>query len=208
MRKQEEIKLDIEYINIRRAYSSSITSFAVSFFAIIIGMTLLNNKELNYIVGVMTAFCVLQFISLIVIKTLIKRDEFDSFKIVSSAYYICTIMFITFFAINLMKYVNSEIALFGVALYLIFIPVMERRLRLVNVLVQLLVGIISCIALRMDVKFIAEIIVIEIVTYFVADYYNNIEIKNRKIASKLKRKTDSSEHDEQRRYGLIVNDIR
>lgn len=195
MKKQEEIKLDIEYINIRRAYSSSITAFAVSLFAGIIGITLLSNKEFNYIVSVMATFCVLQFVSLIVIKTLIKRDEFDNFKIVSSAYYICTIMFITFFAINFMKYLNSEIVMFGVALYLIFIPIMESRLRLINVIVQLLVGIITCIALRMDVKFIAEIVAIETVTYFVADYYHNIEIKNRKIANKLKRKTDSSEHD-------------
>ena len=127
MKKQEEIKLDIEYINIRRAYSSSITAFAVSLFAGIIGITLLSNKEFNYIVSVMATFCVLQFVSLIVIKTLIKRDEFDNFKIVSSAYYICTIMFITFFAINFMKYLNSEIVMFGVALYLIFIPIMERR---------------------------------------------------------------------------------
>lgn len=196
-RKEKSSRKNIELVNMKRAIKSSFI------LAVLVPFVILTYSLTDWYDSILKiAFCVgaiileiIQISYCIVLYIQVKNDEFESFRILYMSYYVITIMLLMLASGSDMKVFHSEILYIIACAYFIFVPVVNEKDRLIIIMVMSVIMVTMVLVFRMNVRFVVDVCLMQILTMIVSRYQHNINFRHEKMNISLKRKTDYSEHD-------------
>lgn len=195
--KNADFYKNISYINMKKAYVSSIVSCLLLPVLAFVTLAFLG-KNVSFKTPIIVCYILAELVQicyLFLIRMEIKNDEFDSFKKTYLSYYGLTIAFMMIFAGVNMHIFDSVVVYVCACLYFIFVPVVEEKERLAFVGGMTAIMVVLIAALQLHIHCVADVCLIQIGIVFLSGYQHNSVVKRENTNNKLKKKTDNSEHD-------------
>lgn len=193
----ERFNRNILELNIKRAFTSTVV-LAVVLPVIFVAALVCrwDNDTLRSLFVIGTAILeAIQFIFMVVIRFQCARDEFDTYRVIYLVYYAVTITFLMLGAGCDMEAFGSELLYFSACMYLVFVPVFTETERIAFVAGQTIIMLPLVIGFRINVRGIVDVCIVQFLTILLSGYQHNVAVKRQKMGMKLKKKTDTSEHD-------------
>ncbi|SDN04920.1 GGDEF domain-containing protein [Lachnospira pectinoschiza] len=196
-RKNSISKKNIELTNMKRAIKSSfVLAVILPFLMLAYGLTSWNDNGLK--IAFMIGAVILEIIQIsycVVLYIQVRNDEFETFKILYMSYYVITVIMLMLASGSDMKVFDSEILYIIACAYFIFVPIVNEKDRLIIIIAMSVIMVTMVLIFRMDVRYVIDVCLIQILTMFVSRYQHNINLRHEKMNNSLRKKTDYSEHD-------------
>lgn len=192
-----EFNRGVSDINMRRAYLSSIVlsiAVPVSIIAAAAGKwRVASVKNVYLIVAVLME--IFQLIFLFVLRKQYNLDEFDRFHSIYTAYFYVTFAYLMFGAACDIMQSGSILFYLAACVYIVFVPAFTKTECIGAVMSQAVVIVILAIVSRLGIRMTFDVCIIQAATMLLVIYQHNLAAQRVRVSMKLKRKTDSSEHD-------------
>lgn len=140
-------------------------------------------------------FEIVQIIYAVILKVQYIKDEFDIFPKLYLSYYAVTIVFMMLGAGCDIEGFGSELFYFAACMYLVFVPILNNMERLFFVAGQTVIMLSMLLGFRINLRCLIDVCIIQIGTIIVSGYQHGMAVRIQRMSMKLKRKTDTSEHD-------------
>lgn len=194
---QNEFLRSVSELNMRRAFRSSVVvAVLVPLFILAASLFEWDNPaiKITFIVtGVILE--IIQIAYMFVLHHQYNNDEFDLYHKLYISYYAVTITLIMIGTVCDMQSFGSFFFYFSACLYLIFVPVLSEKERLVFVIGQTVIVISMVIGFKLNMRSMIDVCLTQLATVFMSAYQHNLAFNKQKMNQKLKIKNDMSEHD-------------